>query len=108
MCQRVHDVNLRWGFIVDDKICCGCNSGAVLPGDRKAYVSELGKDVNTHAHTHAHARARARAHTHTHTHARTRTHARMHASARTYARTHTHTHTHTPVSYTHLRAHETA
>ena len=39
------------------------------------------------------------------TSARARTLARTHN--RTHIRTHTHTHTHTPVSYTHLRAHET-
>ena len=42
---------------------------------------------------------------HTRTHARARAHKHTHTDARTH--THTHTHTHTPVSYTHLRAHET-
>ena len=53
--------------------------------------------ISTHACTFMHAHTRTHTHMHTHTHAHIHTH--------THARTHTHAHT--PVSYTHLRAHET-
>ena len=50
--------------------------------------------------THTHEQTNTRTHTHTQTHTHTHRHTQTH--------TNTHTHTHTPVSYTHLRAHETA
>ena len=79
--------------------------------------------MHTHTHTHTHttcARTHSHTYTHTHTRARARAHG-THAQLCTLTLTHTHTHTHqcthprthhvlthSPVSYTHLRAHETA
>ena len=73
---------------------------------RAPACSHTTKERRTHTHiyiyTHTHTNTHLYAHTHTHTHTHAHTHTRKH--------THTHntnTHTYTPVSYTHLRAHET-
>ena len=73
----------------------------------------------THAYTHTRAHTVAYTYTHTlahtythmyttHTHTHTHTHTYTYTYIHTHTHTHTHTHIHIPVSYTHLRAHETA
>ena len=61
----------------------------------------------THAQSYTHIHTQAYKHTHSHIHY----HRHPHYTRYTYTTHthihHTHTHTHTPVSYTHLRAHET-
>ena len=85
---------------------CGRKAPAVEDGDdsdaEALTLSQRSGQLITHAHTHA--RTSPRTHTYIHVHAYIHTH----TLARTHACMHTHTHTHTPVSYTHLRAHETA